>query len=247
MALERPGSNVPRASVMDAGLLTVVAPSTASGPRPICSRRYGVADAHSPEDRPDHFAFLPPAATRSVKIVIAGGFGVGKTTLVANLSDTRPLSMEEHRALPGAGIDALAPAPRKRTTSVGPDYGRRRLGGIELHLFGLQGQARFRSMWASLSRGAAGALLMVDTRDLDACHDFLSVFETDDIPYAVAVNRFADAPIYPHAEIRQALVLEASTPLIGCDPRSPASCARALTILVDYLTMLTDHPSGARP
>ncbi|WP_306322053.1 MULTISPECIES: ATP/GTP-binding protein [unclassified Streptomyces] len=197
----------------------------------------------SAPSRDDGLVFVPSTVTRSAKIVISGAFGAGKTTLVGSVSQVRPLRMEERITEASSGIDDLAGAPAKRTTTVGLDYGRLQLSAsLMLYLFGLPGQPRFRPLWTGLTEGALGALVLADTRNLDACYDILAAHESDGTPYAVAINTFDGAPSYPLDEIRQALALDPHTPLTECDARSSASSVRALITLGEYLTTLPVEP-----
>ncbi|WP_327411267.1 ATP/GTP-binding protein (plasmid) [Streptomyces sp. NBC_01281] len=178
----------------------------------------------------------PTTAVRSAKIVIAGGFGVGKTTFVASVSEVPTLHMDEPITQASDGVDDLAGAPQKSTTTVGIDFGRIHINDeLALYLFGTPGQTRFRPLWKNLTEGALGALVLADSRNLDASHEHLALLEEHGTPYAVALNRFADAPEYPRQEIRQALDLAPETPLTECDARVGSSGYQALISLVAYL------------
>ncbi|MET9117398.1 ATP/GTP-binding protein [Streptomyces longwoodensis] len=180
---------------------------------------------------------LPDTARDLVKILVAGPFGVGKTTLIDSVSEIRPLHTEEHLSEASAGVDDLAGVRDKTTTTVAIDFGRVSLaGGVVLYLFGTPGQERFRSLWDDIAYGALGALVLVDSRRIDASFDVLGLVEESGLPYAVAFNAFPDAPRhYGEAQLRRALDLEPGTPMVTCDARDTNSSVDALLALVDHL------------
>ncbi|MER6079232.1 ATP/GTP-binding protein [Streptomyces sp. NPDC001833] len=187
--------------------------------------------------------FVAPTVTATAKIVVAGAFGVGKTTFVGSVSEVPPVHMEETITQASALVDELDRTPEKTTTTIGVDFGRKHLGDdLVLYLFGTPGQARFRFLWEELIVGALGALVLVDPRDLDASHGILTLLEEAEVAYAVAVNQFDGAPRYPLAEVHEALALDGHTPLTVCDARERASCMQALIQLTEYLARLEPRP-----
>ncbi|WUH21282.1 ATP/GTP-binding protein [Streptomyces sp. NBC_00448] len=182
------------------------------------------------------FDYLPSTITRSAKLLVTGPFGVGKTTLVGTVAPL-VLRMDEPMTEASVGVDDLRGTPEKTTTTVAMDFGRLHLNeSLVLYLFGTPGQVRFKPLWEGLADGALGALVLVDTRDLDRCHDVLDLLEEYDTPYAVAINRFDDGMEYPLDEVRQALDLDDATPLTTCDARDRQSCLGALITLVEFLS-----------
>ncbi len=189
---------------------------------------------------------LPDTARDLVKILVAGPFGVGKTTLIDSVSEIRPLHTEEHLSEASATVDDLAGVRDKASTTVAIDFGRLSLpGGVVLYLFGTPGQERFRALWDDIAYGALGALVLVDSRRLDASFDVLGLVEDSGLPYAVAFNDFPDAPRnHGPEQLRRALDLEPGTPMVTCDARDTNSSIDALLALVDHL--ITRDPLEAR-
>lgn len=179
---------------------------------------------------------LPDSARELVKILVAGPFGVGKTTLIDSVSEIRPLHTEEQLSEASVAVDSLAGVRDKTTTTVAIDFGRRSLtGGIVLYLFGTPGQERFRQLWTDIAYGALGALVLVDTRRIDDSFEVLSLVEDAQLPYAVALNTFPDSRQYTEEQLRASLDLEADTPMIVCDARDPNASIDALIALVQHL------------
>ncbi|WP_285728473.1 ATP/GTP-binding protein [Nocardiopsis sp. ATB16-24] len=172
----------------------------------------------------------------AVKIVIAGGFGAGKTTLVTSVSEIAPLSTEEVMTEASYGVDDLGGVEQKATTTVALDFGRITINtDIVLYLFGTPGQDRFWFMWDELAEGALGAVVLADTRRLDTCFHAVDFFERRRVPFVVAVNRFEGSTAYGEAEVREALDVSAETPVIMADARERESCKEVLVALVTHV------------
>ena len=173
--------------------------------------------------------------------MVAGGFGVGKTTLVASVSEVPPINTEAWMTEASAGVDDLPADGSKTTTTVAMDFGRISLDpGLVLYLFGTPGQSRFWFLWDDLSRGALGAIVLADTRRLDQSFAAVNYFEHDSpVPFIVAVNLFDGRLWHDLADVREALQLRPDIPLITCDARDPASTGEALRELVRYAISLT--------
>jgi len=169
------------------------------------------------------------------KILVAGGFGVGKTTLVSVISEIRPLRTEEAFTQVSLGVDDLSGVTGKATTTVAMDFGRITMGRLALYLFGTPGQDRFWFMWDELSYGALGAVVLADTRRLTDCFPAVDYFERRQLPFIVAVNVFDGSRHYDPEDIRIALDLEPEIPTVLCDARQRSSVKQVLITLVEHV------------
>ncbi|MET9772731.1 ATP/GTP-binding protein [Streptomyces sp. NPDC006367] len=177
----------------------------------------------------------PTRAPVATKIVVAGGFGVGKTTLVTTVSEITPLRTEALMTEASAETDDLTATPDKLTTTVAMDFGRLTLDDdLVLHLFGTPGQDRFWFMWDDLVRGAIGAVVMADTRRLEDCFPALDYFESCGLPYVVAVNHFDGSELFEAEDVREALTVPAHIPVMIMDARRRISVIETLLSLVGH-------------
>ena len=177
-------------------------------------------------------AEVMPAAA---KILIAGGFGVGKTTLVGAISEIRPLRTEEFLSDRSIGVDDISGVDRKTTTTVAMDFGRITFrADLTMYLFGTPGQERFWFMWDDLAYGAVGAVVMADTRRLADCFAAVDYFEHRGTPFIVAVNCFDGAPTYQPEDVQIALNLVPGTPVVLCDARQRDSVKTVLVTLIRH-------------
>ncbi|MGH3320942.1 MAG: GTP-binding protein [Streptosporangiaceae bacterium] len=188
----------------------------------------------------------PAAMPLAVKILVAGGFGVGKTTLVGAVSEIRPLRTEELLSSQSVGVDDTAGVEKKGTTTVAMDFGRITFrDGLVLYLFGTPGQDRFWFMWDELALGALGAVVLADTRRLADCFPSVDYFERRRVPFIVGVNCFEGSAQYEAGEIRAALDLDPRVPVVLCDVREKESSKKVLLTLVQHVVKSMENRKDA--
>ncbi|WP_338900532.1 ATP/GTP-binding protein [Streptomyces sp. TG1A-60] len=177
----------------------------------------------------------PPVEPVTLKILVAGGFGVGKTTCVGAVSEIKPLRTEEVLTEAGRPVDDTSGVENKTTTTVAMDFGRITLReDLVLYLFGTPGQDRFWFLWDELASGALGAVVLADTRRLEDCFAAVDYFERRSIPFVIGVNCFEDAARYPAETVRQALDLDPGVPVVLCDARQRDSVKDVLVAVVRH-------------
>ncbi|MFC5959827.1 ATP/GTP-binding protein [Streptomyces pratens] len=174
--------------------------------------------------------------TRSVKVMIAGGFGTGKTTMVRSVSDIKPLTTEETLTQASADVDRLIGVADKTETTVSLDFGKIGLNdSLVLYLFGTPGQERFWFLWNGLFKGALGAVVLVDTRRLASSFRAIEEMERQHVPFVIALNVFPDSKDYPVDEIRDALDIPAHIPVVAFDARDRSASRDVLVTLIHHL------------